>query len=147
MQSESQLKINKIAKLVGIVIGIVMVLGVSYAVFRVTTTGEKENVVSAGKLDVRVENEQNEIAINNALPQTEEEGKKNTPYTFDVVNRGNINAMYDMYIELSEDTTLPDNTVRYYLTKVVDNEEIALDEKSSHYLSDGIDSVDKNKKI
>ena len=41
MQSESQLKINKIAKLVGIVIGIVMVLGVSYAVFRVKQQEKK----------------------------------------------------------------------------------------------------------
>ena len=147
MNNENSKKYSKIAKLIGILSGFILVLGTSYAVFRVTITGEKENVVSAGKLDVRIENEQNEIAINNALPQTEEEGKQNTPYTFDIVNRGNINAMYDMYIELSEDTTLPDNTVRYYLTKVVDNEEVALDEKSSHYLSDGIDSVDKNKKI
>ncbi len=71
----------------------------SYAVFRTSTTGEKENVVSAGKLDVKIENEQKEMNLENALPQREKDGMKNTPYTFDIINRGNINAMYDLYVE------------------------------------------------
>ena len=71
MNNENSKRYSRVAKLIGIFSGFILVLWTSYAVFRVTTTGEKENVVSAGKLDVRIENEQNEITINNALPQTE----------------------------------------------------------------------------
>lgn len=116
-------KINKIAKIVGIIIGISLVLGMSYAVFRKTTTGEKENVVSAGKLDVKIENEQNEMNLTNALPQREKDGMKNTPYTFDIANRGNINAMYDLYVEIDNTSTLDASLVRYYLTVVEDGTE------------------------
>ena len=123
MNNKNSKKYSRVAKLIGILSGFILVLGTSYAVFRVTITGEKENVVSAGKLDVRVENEQNEIAINNALPQTEEEGKQNTPYTFDIVNRGNINAMYDLYLEVNNESTLDARVIRYYLTVVEDGEE------------------------
>ena len=123
MNNKNSKKYSRVAKLIGILSGFILVLGTSYAVFRVTTTGEKENVVSAGKLDVRIENEQNEITINNALPQTEEEGKQNTPYTFDIVNRGNINAMYDLYLEVNNESTLDARVIRYYLTVVEDGEE------------------------
>ena len=123
MNNKNSKKYSKIAKLIGILSGFILVLGTSYAVFRVTTTGEKENVVSAGKLNVRIENEQNEITLNNALPQTEEEGKQNTPYIFDIVNRGNINAMYDLYLEVNNESTLDASLVRYYLTVIEDGEE------------------------
>ena len=123
MNNKNSKKYSKIAKLIGILSGFILVLGTSYAVFRVTTTGEKENVVSAGKLDVRIENEQNEINLGNTLPQSEEEGKQNTPYTFDIVNRGNINAMYDLYLEVNNESTLDASLVRYYLTVVEDGEE------------------------
>lgn len=116
-------KINKIAKILGIIIGISLVLGMSYAVFRKSTTGEKENVVSAGKLDVKIENEQNEMNLTNALPQREKDGMKNTPYTFDIANRGNINAMYDLYVEIDNTSTLDASLVRYYLTVVEDGTE------------------------
>ncbi len=123
MNRENSKKYSRVAKLIGILSGFVFVLGTSYAVFRVTTTGKKENVVSAGKLDVRIENEQNEISLGNALPQTEEDGKKNTPYTFDVVNEGTIDAMYDLYIEVNNDSTLDAGLIRYYLTVIEDGEE------------------------
>ncbi len=71
-----------------------MVLGMSYAVFRTSTTGEKENVVSAGKLDVRIENEQNEINLSNILPQNESVGKQNTPYSFDIINKGLLKRLF-----------------------------------------------------
>ena len=106
MNNKNSKRYSKIAKLIGILSGFILVLGTSYAVFRVTTTGEKENVVSAGKLDVRIENEQNEVHLENTLPQTEESGKQNTPYTFDVVNKGNINAMYDLSLEIQDDSTI-----------------------------------------
>ena len=78
MNRENSKKYSRVAKLIGILSGFVFVLGTSYAVFRVTTTGKKENVVSAGKLDVRIENEQNEISLGNALPQTEEKFRQET---------------------------------------------------------------------
>ncbi len=147
MNNSKNRRYNRVAKLVGILSGFVLVLGTSYAVFRVTTTGEKENVVSAGKLDVRIENEQNEVHLENTLPQTEESGKQNTPYTFDVTNNGNINAMYDLSLEIKDDSTIGENYIRYYLAKVVDNKEIGVDSKSSHLVTDGLDSTSQNRKL
>ena len=147
MNNKNSKRYSKIAKLIGILSGFVLVLGTSYAVFRVTTTGEKENVVSAGKLDVRIENEQNEVHLENTLPQTEESGKQNTPYTFDVVNKGNINAMYDLSLEIKDDSTIGENYIRYYLTKIVNDKEVRVDKKTSHFVTDGLDSTNQNRKL
>ncbi len=124
MEENIRKKYDRIAKITGILVGIILVLGTSYAVFRTVTRGEQENVISAGKLDVRIENEQDEINLENAFPITEEEGKKQTPYTFDIVNEGTINAEYDLYIEIDESvSTLPTEVVRYYLTVEEDGTE------------------------
>ncbi len=124
MEENIRKKYDRAAKIIGIIIGILFVLGISYAVFRTVTKGEQDSVISAGKLDVRIENEQDEITLENAFPITEEEGKKQTPYTFDVVNEGTINAEYDLYIEIDESvSTLPVDVVRYYLTVEEDGTE------------------------
>ena len=124
MDNKKRKKYDRIAKITGILVGLILVLGTSYAVFRTVTRGEQENVISAGKLDVRIENEQDEINLENAFPITEEEGKKQTPYTFDIVNEGTINAEYDLYIEIDESvSTLPTEVVRYYLTVEEDGTE------------------------
>ena len=103
--------------------------------------------MSAGKLDVRIENEQNEVHLENTLPQTEESGKQNTPYTFDVVNKGNINAMYDLSLEIQDDSTISEGCIRYYLTKIVNDKEVRVDKKISHLVTDGIDSTNQNRKL
>ncbi len=124
MDNKKRKKYDRIAKITGILAGLILVLGTSYAVFRTVTRGEQDSVISAGKLDVRIENEQDEITLENAFPITEEEGKKQTPYTFDVVNKGTINAEYDLYIEIDESvSTLPVDVVRYYLTVEEDGTE------------------------
>ncbi len=123
MEDQRIKKYEKMAKITGILIGLVLILGISYAVFKTTTKAEKSNIVSAGKLDVVIENEQEAIALENAYPITEEEGKKQDPYIFDVVNKGTIEAEYDLYVETENTTTLPVNRVRYYLTVEEDGTE------------------------
>ncbi len=123
MDDINRKRYEKIAKITGILIGLVLILGISYAVFKTTTKADKSNTVSAGKLDVRIENETEAILLENAYPITEEEGKKQDPYIFDVVNKGTINAEYDLYVEIEDTTTLPLNRVRYYLTEEEDGTE------------------------
>lgn len=133
-------KYTKVMTITSIVTLFFLVLGITYAIFRITVTAEKTNVISVGTLDVRIENEQDAITLKNTLPLTNEEGLDLTPYTFDVVNRGTIDAEYDLYLNINEEnTTLPLNTIKYYITKeTTDHQEVPIME-SPQYITNMID--------
>ncbi len=131
---------NKIAKIIGIVIGIALVLSISYAVYKRTTRGQNATTIEAGRLDLRIDNEIDEITMSNAAPMTDKKGMKTTPYQFDVVNDGTISAIYDLYIKIDENTTIPLNKVKYYLireegngrTKVVTTSPLTLENTTNN---------------
>ncbi len=84
------------------------VIGVSYSFF-VSTVRGKEYVMYTGNLEVVYEKAENSnvIHMENAYPITNEEGLKTTPYEFKVKNTGNINAKYQVRLELDKDNTVP----------------------------------------
>lgn len=133
-------KYTKIMSITSIVVLFFLVFGISYAIFHITVRGEKINTISVGTLDIRIENEQDAITLKNTLPLTDEEGLDLTPYTFDVVNRGTIDAEYDLYLNINEaNTTLPLNAIKYYITKEnTDHEEIPVME-NPQYITNMID--------
>lgn len=133
-------KYTKVMTITSIVTLFFLVFGITYAIFRITVTAEKTNVISVGTLDVRIENEQDAITLQNTLPLTDEEGLSLTPYTFDIVNRGTIDAEYDLYLNINESkTTLPLNKIKYYITKeTIDQNEVAL-MNNPQYLSNLLD--------
>ena len=80
---------------------IVMLLGLSYAWIKITLRGEKElRLTAAGNLLLILDDSMTEgIAIENAIPITNEEGKLQKGYTFTLENRGNIDSDYTIYLD------------------------------------------------
>lgn len=115
-------KYNKVAKIIGIVVGIVLVLGISYAVFRTSDIAKKINRIHTGDFNVIITDESEKaIILENAAPMTAKQGKKLTPYMFSVENTGTIAANYKLYFVISNDTTLPAENVKYNLVRTDTN--------------------------
>lgn len=65
----------------GVAILLVAVVGISYAVFMFTTNSKKENVISTGTISMSyTEGVTNVMSIENAMPTTDEVGKKQADY-------------------------------------------------------------------
>ena len=121
-------KKNKIAKIIGIIIGIIIILGISYALFQLVLVGKKKNKIITGTLNLElVETDENNplkytnIEVTNAMPMTNEEGLKTTPYVFTLKNTGNIDAEYVLSLEVSDDSDLPAGSVKYAIVRINNN--------------------------
>lgn len=121
------LKKEYVMPVLAIVLAIAVVTGVSYAIFQVTTTGTKNNVINAGTLQLTFdESSSNEISLTDAVPLTDATGMQGTPYTFTITNTGTLDAQYRLMIEENdelyashgdEDRIFPNGTLRIGLTK------------------------------
>ncbi len=97
-----------------IVMGIGVIFGVTYAIFRTTVRGEKTNIISTGNFGLIIQNESTSgISLTNALPMSEEEGKKTSAYTFELKNTGDYDVKYKLGFELDSSSTMPAKAIRY----------------------------------
>lgn len=109
-------KRDLIAKISGITIGIVLVLGISYAVFRTSDIAEKTNRINTADFNVVIDNESDEgISLTNIFPQTDQAGVKNQAYTFSVSNYGTISAKYTLSLQIDQEATLDPSLIKYQL--------------------------------
>ena len=155
------LKNNKKIIIIGIVIIVLLLIGVAFAYLTTTLHGEKEYLVRAGSLGLRLE-EGNELTLEKQIPLEDSEGMILDGFNFSLINEGNIETDYTIYlddIELDEgETRMPDSAIRYSLTKnekagsaddlsnmgvnpnrVVDSGSIAVDETINYTLRIWID--------
>lgn len=100
-------KVFKIVLL--LLIGIVLLVGISYAWFTLTLNGTKSNSLRSGKLSLILGETGNSILLENAYPISTAEGLKQTGYEFQVKNNGNIPSQYTIYLD---DDTLASGEVR-----------------------------------
>ena len=68
-------KTNKILIFLGILIGILSLLGISYAIWVLKLNQTNFNIVNSSCLKLNLINEKNDINIENAYPLLNEEGK------------------------------------------------------------------------
>ena len=155
------IKNNKKVIIIGIVIIVLLLIGVAFAYLTTTLHGEKEYLVRAGSLGLRLE-EGNELTLEKQIPLEDSEGMILDGFNFSLINEGNIETDYTIYlddIELDEgETRMPDSAIRYSLTKnekagsaddlsnmgvnpnrVVDTGSIAVDETITYTLRIWID--------
>lgn len=125
MERENK-KNDKIAKLLGIIIGIILIIGISYGLFQIVLTGKKTNKIVTGtlKLDIVETSEENplkytNIELNNAYPMTNEEGLETKPYTFTLKNTGSIDAKYEICLSVLKTSTLSDNMIKFAIRRQV----------------------------
>ena len=114
------LKNNKKVIIISVVIIILLLIGIAFAYLVTTLHGDKEYVIRAGSLGLRLE-ESNELTLEKQIPLEDSEGQKLTGFNFSLVNEGNIDTDFTIYLddmELDEgETRMPDSAIRYSLTK------------------------------
>ena len=94
---------KKIFVVMGILMLLGIVVGVSYAWWSSRATQTTINKISSDCLKIEIEDvNKSAISLEKAYPLTDEEAKKLTPYTFKVKNTCNLGVTYDVNLEVMD---------------------------------------------
>ena len=113
-----------ILSLAGIVLLILAVIGVSYAAVFYAKTGEKINRVTTGTMTMSYSENTNGINLMDAYPITDEVGKSLNEegeyfdFTVAATMGGDVVINYVITAAKTDDSTLPDNAIKVYLTNI-----------------------------
>ena len=97
------------SKLSLIILGLFIILvsiGLSYAYWKFSLTGDKSNNVTSGCFNLEMTDQKDEINLGSTYPITDEEGLKLKPFSFTLKNTCTIFAHYYVNMEMLEGTTL-----------------------------------------
>ena len=103
---------------------LITVIGISYAAFNYVGTGQKLNAITTGAISMHYIESSNVISMNNALPTTDDTGKKrlNTGEYFDFTVKssikGNTDINYEIAAKEESGNTFDGKNIKFYLTKV-----------------------------
>ena len=103
---------------------LITIIGISYAAFNYAGTGRKLNTITTGAISMNYIESSNVISMNNALPTTDNTGKKrlNTGEYFDFTVKssikGNTDINYEIAAKEESGNTFSGKNIKYYLTKV-----------------------------
>ena len=115
-----------ILSILGVVILVVAVVGVSFAAFSYSKTGEKVNTITTGTITMSYSEDTNGINLSDALPMSDDQGKalsgSNNVFDFTVTatinGSGNTTINYDVTATKESGSTLDDSAVKVYLTSI-----------------------------
>ena len=116
--SYKEIKIQTKVLVVSICIVVLTIIGTSYAAFVWNDTGSNQTV-SSGNYTIEIENTSgNSIALGNAYPMSDEEGKATTPYKFTIRNNSNTDVEFSLKLEddPSKTNDMSRNNLKIYLT-------------------------------
>ncbi len=153
-------KNNKKLLIVVLVLTLVLVIGTTYAWLRLTKNSNTVNRITAGSLDIKLDEPTPNILLNNEVPKSYRQGIENKEYTFTLTNTSgtsdykisleDINVYVDENsnekVTINSENRLADSKIRYILLK--DGEEATADK--SKILTDRIidsGTIKKNKSI
>ena len=122
-----------VLSLVGLVVLVLVVFGVSFAAFQYSKTGSKNNTITTGVINMSYNEPQNGINLMNALPINDATGMaltgNNNTFDFtveaEIVGTGNTTINYAI-TAVNDGSTASDSAVKVYLTKVNINLEEAV---------------------
>ena len=103
---------------------LIAIAGISYAAFNYAGTGQKLNTITTGSISMEYIESTNVISMNNALPTTDETGKKrlNAGEYFDFTVKssitGNTDINYEIAAKEENGNTFDGKNIKFYLTKV-----------------------------
>ncbi len=103
---------------------LITVIGISYAAFNYSGVGQKLNTITTGAISMNYIESSNVISMNNALPTTDNTGKKrlNTGEYFDFTVKssikGNTGINYEIAAKEESGNTFSGKNIKFYLTKV-----------------------------
>ena len=117
-------KKETIMMIVGILILIVTIAGISYAAVSYTRTGEKVNSITTGVISMSYEESSNVIAVDKALPTTDKTGKirlkegEYFDFTITSIIQGSAAVNFEIAAKEEDGNTIDGKYIKYYLTKV-----------------------------
>lgn len=78
-------------------LAILLLLGITYALFSYLKLGEKTSSVTTGTLIMDIDDSMGDaIHVENAYPVTDVVGKASEPYKFKITNKGTVDANYEL---------------------------------------------------
>ena len=98
-------KNKRILLLLGILISLFLVVGVSYAVWRLYLSQTNTSKLVSTCFQMKL-TDQDDINLENTYPITDSEGKSLTPYQFTITNKCDGNAAYQVNLEIMNTSTL-----------------------------------------
>ena len=104
-----------ILSVLGILLILSLLVGVSYAYYMVSVFQTNKNVVKSSCLSLSISNEENVIKLEKQIPIMNEEGKKLIPYTFTINNTCNSMMGYSLNLEELEGSTLASKYIMTWL--------------------------------
>lgn len=125
-QKESQ---ELLLSVFGVAILIIVITGITYAVFRYTSSAKKVNVITTGAIDMSyIESNTNVISINDAIPISDTIGKIQEDY-FDFTLSSSITGLmtinYDIVASRMEvSNEIDPSKIKVYLEKKISGEYI-----------------------
>jgi len=108
---------KRILTTLGISIGVLSIIGISYAFWVLNYQQTGFTKVSSSCLSLSLTNEKNDINLQKAYPITDEEGKKLTPYSFTITNTCDMFASYTVNLEVLDGTTMDSRFVKSMINK------------------------------
>ena len=91
-----------------LLIGIIAIIGVSYALWVLNLAQTGKNAIASSCFNVTFTDKDN-ISLQKAYPILDEEGKKLTPYEFTITNTCDSHASFNINLEVLNTTTLTNN--------------------------------------
>ena len=116
---------NKKVRLFLVLAVCIVLIGGTYAYWRLTVTQTGVNEIASSCFDITLANEQNDINLQKAYPISDEEGMSLTPYTFTITNNCDTFASYSVNLELLN-TVLEENRLSADFVKVMLDENTPL---------------------
>lgn len=107
--------------ILGVILLLVVVIGVSYAMYTFSANGTKENVISTGTVSITY-SETSTITLNNAYPSTDATGSAVTGhdlvFTVNAAITGSTTISYEVGLaNMSQNGNLTENYVKFNLKK------------------------------
>ena len=91
-----------------LLIGIIAIIGVSYALWSLYLTQQGQNDIASSCFNITFTDKDN-ISLQKAYPILDEDGKKLTPYEFTITNTCDSYASFNVNLEVLNTTTLTNN--------------------------------------
>ena len=105
--------------IIGIMLSISLLVGVSYALWSNTHVQETENIVETGCFSTDF-SEVNSISLSNSYPISDDKGMNSTPYQFTITNTCTVDAKYEVNFEVLAGSTLSSNYVKLAINDIKD---------------------------
>lgn len=112
-----ELRNNKKAIVLFILLLMSVCIGISYAYWHLTLVQNSSNAVASSCFKITFTEESNAINLSTAYPISDEDGRKLTPYSFTITNECEEFAEYQINLEVLEDTTLSSEYIKVLLNE------------------------------